>query len=216
MSTPEIPRVSRREAIQWVLAASASLALTRHSLSGAEAATTTATAKPYGTDPLLNHIYKPGELWPLTLSPDQERTVTALCDLIIPADEKSPAASSVGVPAFIDEWISAPYPPQRTDREVILNGLKWLETESQKRFHKGFTELTPTEQSTIAEDICWVGKAKPEFKSAAEFFHLFRDLTATGFYTTPVGRKDVGFVGNIAMARFPDPPKEALEKLGLV
>ena len=55
-------------------------------------------------------VYAAGELWPLTLTKEQRATATALCDLIIPADDTSPAASSVGVVDFIDEWISAPYP----------------------------------------------------------------------------------------------------------
>ncbi|HTH48229.1 MAG TPA: gluconate 2-dehydrogenase subunit 3 family protein [Candidatus Limnocylindria bacterium] len=216
MNAPESPRLSRREAIQWVLAASASVALLHQQSFAADADAAPATGKPYGTDPLLNHDYKPGELWPLTLSADQRRTVSELCDLIIPADDKSPAASAVGVPDFIDEWISAPYPNQQADRIVVLDGLKWLEAECQKRFSKGFADLSPEQQTQVADDIAWLPQAKPEHKAGAQFFAVFRNLTSSGFYTTPAGMKDIGFVGNMALTRFPDAPKEVLEKLGLV
>jgi len=57
---------------------------------------------------------------------------------------------------------------------------------------------------------------RSEFKAAARFFDLVRDLTATAFYTTPEGMKDIGYIGNVALPRFDPPPKEILEKLGLV
>lgn len=216
MNAPKIPALTRREAIQWVLAASASVALMHAQTFAADADAAPVTGKPYGTDPLLNHSYKAGELWPLTLSTEQRRTVTALCDLVIPADDKSPSASAVGVPDFIDEWISAPYPNQQADRTVILAGLRWLEAESQTRFGKGFADLSLEQQTQIADDIAWLPKAKPEHKEGAKFFAVFRNLTSSGFYTTPAGMKDLGFVGNVPLTKFPDAPKEVLERLGLV
>jgi hypothetical protein len=172
-------------------------------------------AKPYGRDPFLDTAYKPGDFWPLTFTADQRRTVTALCDLIIPADDHSPAASAVAVPEFIDEWISAPYQEQEANRKIIIDGLKWINGEAMRRHGRNFAELTAQEQSGIADDICYSPKAKPEFSQGAEFFAMMRSLTATGFYTTPVGWRDVGFVGNVALTAFPDPPPELLEKLGL-
>jgi hypothetical protein len=212
--SPETRTLSRRAALQWVVAAGAAIPLSSLDLFAEEAAPV--TGQPYGTDPVLNKVYKPGDLWPLTLAPGQRRTVSALCDLILPADDRSPSASAVGVPEFIDEWISAPYPVQRKDRETVLAGLTWLEAESRKRFQKGFVELSVAEQSAIADDIVHPKRAKAGFEQAAVFFAAFRNLVLTGFYTTPAGMKDIGFIGNVALAKFPEPPKEALEKLGLV
>jgi hypothetical protein len=210
----ETPQITRREAIQWVLAAGATFALSPYSGFAADGAAPV-TGKPYGTDAVLNKTYSPGDLWPLTLSGEQKKTVSALCDLIIPEDDKSPAASQVGVPAFIDEWISAPYPEQSSDRDVVLKGLAWIDTESGKRFGKPFAELSVEDQTQIADDIHHAPDAKPEFKEAAGFFATFRNLTASGFYTTPVGMKDVGFIGNVPLQRFAGPPKAILEKFGL-
>ena len=210
------PEISRREALQWIASAS-SLLIALPDAHGADtaAAASAPGGKPYGTDPNLLKTYKPGDLWPLTLSDAQRPTVTALTDLILPADERSPAASAVGVPAFIDEWISAPYATQQADRPVILEGLAWLDAESRKRFQSDFAALTPERQSQIADDICHVPSAKPGFETPAKFFHLFRNLTLGGYYTSPAGMKDVGFIGNVARTRFDGPPPEVLAKLGI-
>ena len=121
----------------------------------------------------------------------------------------------MGVVDFIDEWISAPYPQQRGDREIVLPGLQWIDVEAQKRFGKAFASLDEKQKSAIADDICSAAKAKPEFATAAKFFAKFRDLTAGGFYTTPVGMNDIGYRGNVALERFDGPPLEALKQAGL-
>ena len=213
MSTEDLPRMDRRTALKWMLTAAASTALAPH-LGRAQAAAP--AAKGYGTDPDLVRHYNPGELWPLTFTDGQRRTAAALCDVIIPADDRSPAASAVGVVDFIDEWISAPYPDQQRDRPVILAGLAWIDTESDKRFGRPFTGLNEAERHAICDDICYVPKAKPEFKEAARFFASYRNLTGGGFYSTPQGRQDVRYVGNVPLATFDGPPPEVLKQAGLI
>jgi hypothetical protein len=205
-------RVDRRTAIKWVAMAASSLPLLQRRAFGAVPAVAT---RGYGTDPELNRVYQPGELWPLTLTPGLRRAAAALCDVIIPADDESPSASAVGVVDFIDEWISAPYETQRADRKTILEGLGWLEKESKKRFRSFFVDLTPAQKTAICDDICYVPKAKAEFAEAAKFFALYRDLTAGGFYTTPAGTKDVKYVGNVALLRYDGPPPEVLRQVGI-
>ncbi len=209
------PRIDRRTALRWMLTAYATLAVLPPGTWGQPAVAAAAAAKGYGTDPDLTKHYNPGDLWPLTLTPDQRRTVVALCDAIIPADANSPAASAVGVPDFIDEWISAPYDANVHDRALILNGLAWLETEAGKRFGGRFDAVTDAQRAAICEDICLEATARPEFKQAAQFFARFRDLTAGGFYTTPEGMKDVGYTGNVPLPAFDGPPAELIRRLGL-
>jgi Gluconate 2-dehydrogenase subunit 3 len=170
-------------------------------------------AKGYGTDPAMTKSYKPGDVWPLTLDAEQRATVTALCDFLLPADDLGPAASAVGVPEFMDEWVSAPYPQQRRDCPQILEGLAWLNKESTKRFGKDFAVLDTTEQSAIADDICDVKTAKTGFKSAAHFFQEFRSLAVAGYYSTQEGWKAIGFVGNLTAGIFDGPPLEVLKLL---
>ena len=207
--------MDRRTTLQWMLAAGAALGV---NVSGGATPAARKGGKPtgYGTDPKLTKSYEAGELWPLTFDAAQNRTAQALCGLIIPADEQSPSAAQLQVHRFIDEWVSAPYPDQAQDRPVIIDGLAWLEAESARRFAgQRFDQLDAPQQSQIADDICWTETAKPEFATAAKFFQRFRDLTASGFYTTPEGMKDVGFVGNTPSVTFDGPPLKVLQIVGV-
>jgi len=207
--------MDRRTSIKWMLSAAATVPSLRFAIAGDAAARDVAWNQPgYGTDPDLQKVWMTGEPWPLTLTKNGRETAKALADLIIPAEGGSPAASEVGVVDFIDEWISSPYPQQRGDRPIVLDGLLWIEAESQKRFQKAFPALGDAQRAQIADDIC-TAKSKPEFADAARFFAKFRDLTAGGFYTTPVGMKDIGYTGNVALTKFDGPPLEALKKAGL-
>ena len=208
--------MDRRTTIKWMLAASASMPLIEYVHAAPSTKGAATVAKPYGADPNLVRVYKPGDLWPLTFTSEQRATAAVLCDLIIPADAKSPSASSVGVVDFLDEWVSAPYEPQRADRKVVLDGLQWLDQEAGRRFSKKFQQLDATQQRQLCDDICYLPKAKPQFKQAAVFFARYRDLTAGGFYTTPQGRKDLEYIGNVPLPSFNGPPAEVLKKVGLL
>jgi hypothetical protein len=210
-------RMDRRQAIKWVLTAAAAVSVTSaDSLGFGAPAMAAAAAAGYGTDPKLNEVYKAGDLWPLTFNKKQRLAAAALCDVIIPADERSPSASQLNVHDFIDEWISAPYPRQRKERKVVLDGLAWLDTESRQRFKKSFAELSNSEQNAICDDICYRPKAKPKLAQAADFFSTFRNLASSGFYTTPEGMKDLQYLGNVALAKFDGPPPEVLKHLNLL
>jgi len=92
----------------------------------------------YGSDPDLSKNYRPGEPWPLTLTAEQRRLSGIVSDLIIPADDRSPSASAMGVVDFIDEWVSAPYPDFQRDRGIVLGGFEWLDEEGAAAVRQGF------------------------------------------------------------------------------
>ena len=197
--------MDRRQSLQWMLAAAAAL-------SGPDA-----PAKPgvgVGTDPDLKKTYRAGELWPLSLDAAERRCAAALCALIIPADERSPSAADLEVQVFIDEWVSAPYPRHAEDKALIRNGLAWLDAESRRRFERDFAGASADQQRSICDPICWAEKAAPERAEQAAFFARYRDLTAGGFYPTPAGMKDLGFVGNVPSERFDGPPPEVIRLVG--
>ena len=213
MSRAEPTRIDRREAIKWMLSAAAAASLLDRRAGAAPAPEKGAAG--YGKDPDLLKDYKPGELWPLTFTPEQRTCAVALCDLIIPSDAVSPSASGVGVPDFLDEWISAPYPGHDADKRIILTGLAWMDAEARKRFGNAFSNLVAGQKNAICDDVCHVPDAKPEHREAAQFFRRFRDLAAGGYYTTPAGMKDIGYVGNVPIATFDGPPPAVLKQLGL-
>ncbi len=162
------------------------------------------------SDPDLNSK-KPW--WPMLLTPAEMTTITVLADIILPADETSPAASAAGVPEFINEWVSAPYPIQEADRAIIRGGLGWLNTESDRRKQLPFHQLPAVDQTALCDDICHPATAKPEHVAGARFFSKFRDLCASGYYTTPEGMKDIGYVGNVPSPEFKGPTPEVLAHL---
>ena len=219
--------MDRRTTLRWMMAASAAMPLAARVRGGPAGAAVqgNGAAQGYGTDPDLTRVYRAGELWPLILSAEQRSTAAVLCDLVIPADAHSPAASSVGVVDFIDEWVSAPYAQQRQDRVLVIDGLKWLDAESARRFPQPraarpgaappFAALDPARQRAICDDIRDERTAGPAFAGAAKFFARFRDLTAGGFYSTPEGRRDLGYVGNVPLTAFDGPPADLLRRLGL-
>jgi hypothetical protein len=169
----------------------------------------------YGPDPDLIRAYEKGAFWSLTLNAQQRELAAALSDLIIPEDERSPSASAVGVVDFIDEWISAPYPLQRQDRDTVLHGFAWLDGEAQHRARQPFGKLHESRQRAICDRICNASRASAELQEPARFFAMYRNLTAAGFYTTLAGRKDLQYIGNVALTHFDGPPVELLKRLGL-
>ena len=218
MSEDTPTRVDRRTALKVIAAAAAMPAV----LSGCQptesdpAAPLSPGRNPLAagtpTDPDLLAGFVP---WELSLTSHELDTLRALCDLIIPADDRSPAASSIGAHEFIDEWVSAPYEGMKKDKVLVRGGIVWLDGESNRRFGSRFRELSEAQMTEICDDICYGPDAAPEFQAASRFFDKVRDLTATAFYTTKVGMDDVGYVGNVPLPRWDPPPPEALRHVGL-
>lgn len=119
-------------------------------------------------------------------------TIAVLSDIIIPKDDVSGSATEAGVPDFI-EFIVKDMPQHQTP---MRGGLRWLDLESTKRFEKAFVNCDSKQQIAIVDDIAYPEKAKAELKQGVAFFNLMRNLTATGFYTSQIGVKDLGYAGN--------------------
>ncbi|MBC52436.1 MAG: Tat pathway signal protein [Gammaproteobacteria bacterium] len=213
----QTPRLPRRTVIKWFVAVAASLQLGDAQVFGAEPGPgePVITANGYGKDPLLNQTHNPGDLWPLTLSPAQRAAAIALADVILPADNLGPAASQLRCVDFLDEWVSAPYPAQLRDRELVLPGLDWLDVEAGRRFGDVFASLTLAQQQAICDDICFEPRAGENFKTAARFFSRFRSLAAAAYYATTAGWEAIGYVGNQPSLTYDGPPDEVLARLGV-
>ncbi len=216
MNTSLPARIDRRLAIKWMLAAGAgALMADPLSLGATAGAAPAGPARGYGVDPDLMNPHRPGEYWPLTFTEDERREAAALCDVLLPAEGDCPSASALGVQDFIDEWISGPYPMNLPDKKPIVEGLAWLEAESGRRFGRGFAEASGTQRVALCMDISREAPEGSEFALGSRFFRRFRSLAAAGFYTTPAGMRDLGYVGNVPLARFDGPPADLVAKLGL-
>ncbi|MCX6298971.1 MAG: gluconate 2-dehydrogenase subunit 3 family protein [Bacteroidetes bacterium] len=120
-------------------------------------------------------------------------TITVLGDIIIPKDKISGSASDAKVPEFI-EFIVKDMPEHQVPMQ---GGLRWLDMQCFKRFDKTFVDCSKQQQIEMVDAIAYPEKAKPEVKQGVAFFNLMRDLVSTGFYTSEIGGKDIGYMGNV-------------------
>ena len=137
--------------------------------------------------------------------------VRVLADIVIPRDAKSGSATDAGVPEFMD-YVMIEFPNNQTR---IREGLGWLNAESRTRFGVPFADATAPQRFQIVDDIAWPAKAKPPFAQGARFFSAFRDLTASAFYTSRIGVKDIGYMGNIPQSAWHGCSPAAEKKLGV-
>jgi gluconate 2-dehydrogenase gamma chain len=147
---------------------------------------------------------------PKFFSPHEMATITILGDIIIPKDEISGSASDAKVPDFI-EFIVKDMPHHQVP---MRGGLRWLDMQCLKRFEKTFRECDHTQQMEMVDEIAWPKKAKPQMRQGVAFFNLMRNLTATGFYTSEIGVKDVGYMGNTPN-QWNGVPDDVLKQYGL-
>lgn len=139
------------------------------------------------------------------------RLVRVLADIVIPKDERSGSASDAGVPEFMDFMMI-----DQPGRQVgMRGGLAWLDVTCQQRFDKTFLNCAGAEQTTVLDEIAWPAKARPELAHGVAFFNSFRDLTASGFWTTRMGIDDLQYLGNRSVARWNGCPEASLKKLGV-
>lgn len=123
---------------------------------------------------------------------EEMATIKVLIDIIIPRDEVSGSATEAGVHEFI-EFIVKDIPRHQLP---LRGGLKWLDNQCLNRYGKIFRECSGEQQIEMIDQIAYPAEAKPEVKQGVTFFNLLRDLTATGFFTSEMGLKDLGYMGN--------------------
>jgi gluconate 2-dehydrogenase gamma chain len=148
---------------------------------------------------------------PKFFTPHEWKTVRVLVDIIIPKDARSGSATDAGVPEFMDFIVL----DQEQRQTAMRGGLAWLDLECQKRFDKTFLDCTGEQRIAVLDDIAWPQRAKPELSHGVRFFGSFRDLTATGFWTSQMGMKDLQYIGNTYLTSWRGCPDECLKALGV-
>jgi hypothetical protein len=191
--------VSRREALQLLGVASLSTAFawTPAQLEGATRAARAAAA---GTAVQAKFF-----------TPHEWETVRILADIVIPKDERSGSATEAGVPEYIDFLMTDGSDNQRI---AIRGGLAWLDIQTRKRFKKPFKACVEQERAAVLDAIAWPAKAAPDMSQGVAFFNSFRDLTASGFFSSKMGVEDLRYQGN-TFFQWDGCPPEALAKLGV-
>ena len=148
---------------------------------------------------------------PKFFTPHEWQTVRVLVDIIIPKDARSGSATDAGVPEFMDFIVA----DQEQRQTAMRGGLAWLDLECQKRFDTTFLGCTGEQRTAVLDDIAWPQKATPELSHGVRFFSSFRDLTATGFWTTKMGMEDLQFMGNKFVPEWKGCPDECMKHLGV-
>jgi gluconate 2-dehydrogenase gamma chain len=148
---------------------------------------------------------------PKFFTPHEYATVRVLSDIVIPKDARSGSATDAAVPEFMD-FMMHDQPGRQT---AMRGGLAWIDLQCQDRFDKRFLDCTTAERTAVLDDIAWPQKAKPEFAAGVAFFNSFRDLTASGFWSSKMGVADLQYMGNTMVPEWKGCPPAALKKLGL-
>ncbi len=151
---------------------------------------------------------------PKFFSSSEWTTVRMLVDYIIPKDERSGSATDAKVPEYMD-WLMADKEASLNSRTSMQGGLAWFDRESHERYGKKFVLATDLQRRQILDDIAWPKKAKPEHSNGVAFFTRLRDLTASGFFSSEMGYKDVRYIGNTFNPGWNGCPPEAMAKLGV-
>jgi len=148
---------------------------------------------------------------PKFFTPHEWETVRVLVDLVIPRDGRSGSATDAGVPEFMD-FVLSDEPSRRT---AMRGGLAWLDHECDDRYGKTFVASADAERAAVLDDIAWPNKAKPAVAPGVAFFNAFRDLTASGFWSSKMGVQDLRYMGNVVVPEWKGCPDEQLKKLGV-
>ncbi len=145
-------------------------------------------------------------------TPHEYATVHVLVDMIIPRDERSGSATDARVPEFMDFMLAEASERGRTE---MHGGLAWLDAECSKRFGATFLQSTLAQRRAVLDDIAWPKRVRPELSHGVAFFNSFRDLTASGFFSSEMGYKDLQYRGEVFNPNWDGCPPNALAKLGV-
>ena len=143
-------------------------------------------------------------------------TVRMLADYVLPADGRGPSAAEVGVPEFIDfvmtdELLGDP----RVRQTAMRGGLAWIDSQCRRAHGQPFTACADADRRAMLDRIAYPESAAPADAPGVAFFNRFRDLTAAGYFSSPAGVEDLGYLGNVALPEWTGCPAEAERHAGV-
>ena len=197
--------ISRRSALQLFSAAPAAAALVWTDVEARQAHEHADTAQ-------AQAARQAAPFKPKFFTAHEYATVVVLVDLIIPKDERSGGATDAGVPAFMDFMMI-----DQPRRQVAMRGgLALIDRLAADRFGKRFVSCADRERRLLLDEIAYTSNSDRGLSHAIVFFSSFRDLTASGFWSTKVGIADLQYQGNVFLSEWNGCPDAALKKLGLL
>lgn len=198
---------TRREVLQGLLAIPAGLALSPEAVERAAAHAHDALE---AAAPREKNARQPARAYvPQNFTSDEWQLVRVLVDYVIPRDETSGSATDAGVPEFMD-FILGEY---TSNQRWMKDGLGWMNAECRARHDKGFVSCSDTERREVLDAIAFPRTAAPAMKEGVEFFNRFRNMTASGFFSSKVGVADLGYMGNRPVAKWEGTPANVIRWL---
>jgi gluconate 2-dehydrogenase gamma chain len=146
---------------------------------------------------------------PKALSAQEFSTLTRLTDLIIPVDNGKPGAVEAGVPAWIDTMLGV----SDVLKTRYSTGLAWMDVTMKSRNGSDFVGAASEQQTALLDLIAFKRNATPDLAPGIEFFTLVRRMTVDGFYTSPMGMRDI-YQGNQGQPAFAVPDEAMAYVIG--
>jgi gluconate 2-dehydrogenase gamma chain len=147
-----------------------------------------------------------GEYVPKCFTAHEFKTLQRLSDLIIPADDHSSGALEAGAAEWID-YMATNSPELAA---IYHGGFAWLDHESRGRYDTDFIEAQAAQQTAILDVIAFRKNETPENTPGIRFFTWVRNMVTDAYYTSPVGTRELGYMGNTAVSEF-QVPREAVQ-----
>jgi len=136
---------------------------------------------------------------PRFFSAAEYQTLDRLCEIIIPADDRSPGAQQAQVRFFIDVMVH--YSDAQTQRRWRA-GMKAVEDAAKASFGKPFIEGNAKQQDAVVARM-----AKNEASPRTElerFFGPLKRMTIDGYHLSDAGTKQgLGYKGDTSLTEFP-------------
>jgi gluconate 2-dehydrogenase gamma chain len=147
-----------------------------------------------------------GSYKPKGFTQHEFHTLQKLADYIVPADDHSSGAVEAGAPEFID--LLASQNPELA--AIYTGGIAWLDRSMERLYHANFLTAKPEQQTAMLDLIAYRKNESPPLGPGIRFFDWARRMVVDAYYTSPAGVKDVGYMGNTAVAKF-EVPQEAID-----
>ncbi len=136
---------------------------------------------------------------PKFFRPEQIRSLEALSETIIPADDHSPGAKAARVWEYIDEIVAE---AGKETKDLWTRGLALLNEMAQTEHGKDFGDCTADQQVNLVERIA--RNEDHPTQPPDHFFVAAKRATIDGYYTSAIGiHQDLQYQGNTALEEFP-------------
>ena len=124
-------------------------------------------------------------------SQEEMAMIIQLGHFILPANEVGDIEKAE-VPDFI-EFMAKDFPDFQ---EPLKGGLTALNQRALSEFNLSFVKTEKKQKQQLIDPIAYPDTVTEEFLQQSEFFTLIRNLVVTGYFTSEVGVKDLGYQGN--------------------